>query len=137
MPVARLLRLLTLVLSFAALQLTLLAGGPGCPTPATGAGGSAYAAMPGMATGGMDMLAAAGAVAAPRDSDADAPPAAPCDEAAAPQACPTTAPCLFAVLVPVTQPEAPTTSEPTTVVAVVVLMPPSTSPAPELPPPRG
>lgn len=136
MPVARLLRLLTLVLSFASLQLTLLAGGPGCPAPRTDAGSSASAAMPGMATGGMDMSAAAGAMAAPHDSESAAPHSAPCDEPAAPEACPTMAPCLFAVLVPAAQPEVPTTRAPTPVVAAVVLTPPSTTSAPELPPPR-
>lgn len=113
MPVARLLRLLTLVLSFASLQLSLLAGGPGCSTPSTAVGGGP-AAMTGMGRS----------------------PAAPCGDAAAPQSCPTMAPCLFAVLVPVAQAELPTTADPVSVVVSVVLTPPSTTSSPEIPPPR-
>jgi hypothetical protein len=136
MPIARLLRLLTLVLSFFALQLTLLAGGPGCPVPGSGVGGDASAAMTGMAMAGMTMTGTAGAKPATHDGESTAPHSAPCDESAAPQACPTMAPCLFAVLLPFAQVDAPTVSASATVVAGLISLPPSVTAAPELPPPR-
>jgi len=146
MPLARLLRLLTLVLSFASLQLTLLAGGPGCPMPVGDAApAGAAGAMAGMDMAGMDMAGPTASTSGPASGAADgrpdgrqpdAPHSAPCDESATPQACPTMAPCLFAAVLPEAQPEAPVVRGPSTVVAALVLTPASVTSAPELPPPR-
>lgn len=132
MPVARLLRLLTLALSFASLQLALLAGGPGCSTPSAAVGGGGPAAMAGMGGSAMEVAGRTGNAPAAREGE----PAAPCGDAAAPQSCPTMAPCLFAVLVPVAHAEMPTTADPASVVVSVVLTPPSTTSSPAIPPPR-
>jgi hypothetical protein len=125
MPVARLLRLLTIVLSFASLQLTLLAGGPGCAMPGDGAArpAGAQASMAGMASMPGDEM--------PR-SAADVP----CDQPAAPQACDTMAPCLFAALPPDAAADAPTALVQSRAIAARHAAPPFESPPPDLPPPR-
>lgn len=142
----RVLRLLTLVVSFAALQLTLLGGGPGCALPvmrvAHRAPGAARATAVTMA--GMDMTDPSGPAHAPADTSdtghlaAGPAHAAPCEASAAPRACPTMAPCLFAVVLPSVRRGVPTVIGAPSPVAVlaVVRTPPSETPAPELPPPR-
>lgn len=143
----RVLRLLTLVVSFAALQLTLLGGGPGCSVPAVSAGqptpggGTAQATMATMAEMDMTGPSAPGRdpVVSGRDGRTAAPAhATPCDESAAPRACPTMAPCLFAVVLPPVRAAVLLVVHAPTTVAVrtTVLTPPSETPAPELPPPR-
>jgi len=151
----RVVRLLTLLVTLASLQLSLVSGGPGCPMPSRlGPRASAMAAMDlaamdlaAMDVQGMDMAgtAMAGIVTGVSPNDAmpasrgpgeDAPPDAPCDESAAPDACPTMAPCMFAAT-PVTERPIPgRTEKPTRVIALLVAMPRSVSAAPELPPPR-
>lgn len=144
---ARVLRFLTLLASFAALQLTLASGGPGCPMPSaasaaeTHGGGMAGMTMAGMDTPAMD-LADGGAPATSSSGRAadDVPPASdsvPCDESGAPVTCPTMAPCAFAALPPLAQVAAArAVAAPAGPAALRVLMPPSVSAAPELPPPR-
>lgn len=130
----RLVRLLTLVLAFASVQLTLLAGGPGCPMPTSEATRSVPAAgaddMRGM---NMNRSTATGVPGESPSAPADQPP---CDYPTAPQACQTMAPCLFAALVPVATVEALEGHAPSLAIATLVLTPPSETPAPELPPPR-
>ena len=126
-----------LLVSFAALQLTLVSGGPGCPMPTAGSGASG--ALPSAAGGAgmaeMDMgapeTAASDAAAATAPTT---PHSAPCDESAAPVTCPTMAPCLFAALPPLAQvATTATVAVPSGTVALHVLMPPSVSAAPSSP----
>lgn len=138
MPVARLLRSLTLVVSFAALQLTLLSGGPGCLMPT---GGEVSGAMGPMA--GMDMAGRAGSASASAATAAGGLSAStassdssPCGNATAPQRCPTMAPCLFAMVLPTADAESTSANDPSAVIVALALTPPSISAAPELPPPR-
>ena len=131
---SRIVRLLTLVVSFAALQLTLLGGGPGCPMPgaaATVSGRDGLVAPARAAMAGMTMAAPAATPDATPPHDH-----VPCDESAAPQACQTMAPCLFAVLAPLASTELPTSAPQSRLIAALVLTPPSETAAPELPPPR-
>lgn len=123
MPIARrLLRLFTLVLSVASLQLTLLAGGPGCAVPGGDGAGSvgAQTSMAGMASGEMPMSA----------------DGASCEAPAVPQACDTMAPCLFAALQPHAAADAPDGPVGSAVIASRDAAPPSESAPPDLPPPR-
>lgn len=123
MPVARrLLRLFTLVLSVASLQLTLLAGGPGCAMP----GGDAV-----RSAGAPTSMAGAVGDEMPMSGDD-----APCEEPAAPQACDTMATCLFAALSSVAEADAPTAPVQSRVVAALVRTPPSATSTPDIPPPR-
>ena len=134
-----------LLVSFAALQLTLASGGPGCPMPTTDPAASAamQSAMGGTDMSGMDMsgMDMGGPATASSDRAADeapsAPDAAPCDESAAPVTCPTMAPCVFGALPSLAQIAAvPAVAVPSGPAALRVLMPPSERAAPELPPPR-
>lgn len=147
MPVARLLRILTLVVSFVALQLTLLSGGPGCPMPAGGEASGAMGPMAGMEMLG-DVVGRAGPERVSAAVTADgrsvttqattqaASHSSPCENATAPQRCPTMAPCLFAMVLPTADAEATLASEPSSLIVALALTPPSISAAPELPPPR-
>ena len=137
---SRVLRLLTLVLSFASLQLTLLGGGPGCPTPT--ARGVAGSQQTGAATGarepgmdGMAMPAAVGSPAGAHGGAADEAPA-PCGESAAPEACRTLAPCLFATVPAPVSTEVVIGTARTRVLTAVAVALPSETPAPDVPPPR-
>ena len=124
MPVARLLRLFTLVLSVASLQLTLLAGGPGCAMPGDGARSvGAETSMGGMAGMAGDEM--------PVSADG-----APCEEPAAPQACDTMAPCLFAALPPDAAADAPAAPVRSRAIAARHAALPFESAPPDLPPPR-
>ena len=125
MPVARLLRLFTLVLSVASLQLTLLAGGPGCAMPGGDAARSvgAETSMAGMAGMAGDEM--------PVSADG-----APCEEPAAPEACDTMAPCLFAALPSVAAADAPTAPVRSRAIAALHAALPFESAPPDLPPPR-
>ena len=124
----RALRLLTLVLSFAALQLTLLGGGPGCALP--GSPSAAAASMVGMDMGGAPKANAAS------HGDRERTPAAPCEDSSSAQACRSMAPCLFALSLP--QPSVTASDAPAVVpiLAIRALAPRSVTSAPELPPPR-
>lgn len=141
---ARVLRLLMLCVSFAALQLTLASGGPGCPMPTS----APAPAMRGAGVSRMDMaemdmsamdMGGPAAASADRAAKGAAPAsdAAPCDESTAPVTCPTMAPCVYAALPLLAQVAvAPAVAVPSGAVALRVLMPPSERAAPELPPPR-
>ena len=126
--VIRALRPFVFLISFAALQLTLLGGGPGCPLP--GASRAASMSMRGMAGMGDRRAAATDA----RIDDARVP-APPCDDSSADQACRTMAPCLFAASPSCSAAidGAPTA---TPVRATSASVPHSVTAAPELPPPR-
>ena len=142
------LRLFVLALSFASLQLTLLAGGPACAIPGSHLAhtGEVVAGMDmgGMDMGGMDMtgmdMASAGRglseqVPGPHPASG-LPEHGPCDESSAPQACQSMAPCLFAALTTVAQVNAAESPAPSAVIAALIAAPPSATSAPESPPPR-
>jgi hypothetical protein len=126
----RALRLLTLVLSFAALQLTLLGGGPGCALP-----GSASAAVATSTMVSMDMGGEPKARATSRDAH-DRTPAAPCEDSSSAQACRSMAPCLFALSLPEPSVAASELTAVVPILAMRALAPRSVTSAPEIPPPR-
>ncbi len=159
----RLARLITLVVSFASLQLSLASGGPGCPLPgamdmssaamnmssaamdmspaemnmsSAAMSGASAEAMAGMDMAGMDMATTAGSGAgeAPVNPGAAAPQA-PCDSSAPPNTCPTMAPCVFAS-VPASTRLSSSIEEPSYAVALSTTMPYSLSSPPDVPPPR-
>ena len=151
---ARVLRTLMLLVSFAALQLTLASGGPACPIPTSALAsemrGVGMASMDmsgmdmsGMGMAGMDMaeMDRGGPATASSDRAAGeaspAPDDVPCDATTTPVTCPTMAPCVFAALPPLAQiAAAPAVAAPSGPTALRVLMPLSEGAAPELPPPR-
>jgi hypothetical protein len=124
----RALRLLTLVFSFAALQLALLGGGPGCALPRS----ASAAAVRSMV--GMDM-AGARATAAGSHGEHERAPAAPCEDSSSPQACHSMAPCLVALSLHATASGTPG-RPPATAIGTHTLALTSVTTAPELPPPR-
>ena len=143
MTMVRLVRVVTLAIGFASLQLTLLAGGPGCAMPEAGSARAVSAASDASAASGMSDMDMTDPSAVSdksttqrngRTRAAERP--APCDQSTAPTTCPTMAPCVFAVLRPSVQVETLATPAPSMVVAALVLTPPSVTAAPELPPPR-
>ncbi len=125
------LRLLTLFVSFASLQLSLASGGAGCPMP----WGQAAAELSGMEMAGMDMagMEMSGAPGAQRQATN---PEAPWDESAAPNDCTSMTPCVFAAVPQGGQLQRPDASEPSRAVGLIVTMPLSVVLSPELPPPR-
>lgn len=134
---SRVLRALMLLVSFATLQFSLARGGLGCSLDAADSSSSARGAMPGpgQSAPGMTGMATDG-TATSGDATAGTE-SAPCDESAAPVSCPTTAPCAFAALPPLVSGDATVkVAPPAGPGALRVIMPPSVSAAPELPPPR-
>ncbi len=86
--------------------------------------------MAGMDMAGMDMAVAAGVEGAATN------PERPCDESAVPTGCTTMTPCVFAAIPEAALVHRPAGREPSRVVALLVMMPPSVVATPELPPPR-
>jgi len=129
---ARLLRMLMLLVSIVAMQLTSLSGGAGCPMPL--AGDASMEFMNGPAMRGMAMTAGDDAADLGKVGDAERP--APCDESTAPGFCATMTPCVFAILPVLAQGAAPVARTPSRIDALRVLTPSPVTTAPELHTPR-
>jgi len=135
------LRLLTIFVNFAALQLSLASGGPGCAMPSappllpvtvmgtTSATGSVAN------TDGADLARDGEAAETPSDAPLAADANEPCTTSTTSTSCPTMAPCVFAAIAVTTRQSSPV-AEPSHAVVLRMTMPRSVSLAPDVPPPR-